>query len=830
VAELQQIPFAGLAALDDPHLLHLQQGQVVADCYVDTDAVQGRNGYRSVLPGAITGSGTGQHTGRFRPSLLTQRIVCVIGGNIYLITEASSETTSDGTVTLLSTGTFGSTDNVCGAQLGSNYYLANDLNPATWVRINSAYALTALLGLPTAAQPTFTLSTLSVIPLHGLSTAGSTLTIGPSGVTGWDNVSGTIGNVAIYTFAATYNWSAITWLMVACSPETLSGGGGTFKVEIGTAGGSYVPIATVSDPPNTNGSPWVLYGSLLGLDATILGAVNKIRFTQLGPTTDPFSVYGVMPIPTAPQAGTVNYYVTYFNSVTGVESSLSTPLPILYNNNFVTFPTFLAGRWNYNSFQNIGTKSSNPDTQNVSDEFNKGIGLAHPNASDFSAVYTFGGPLPAGAIYPNADTVRLYRSTSVGISLVGSSVYSTDGTAPNAKRADGTAWTTGTGTNSDLPANVTYWQAGGATWAITDNTGGTAAANLTYVAGGPGPPATQMSAYAGRLAVVKDNRVSISSFTPPGTTTNPVPQWPPVALIPADGWSFDVSPAPTEIGLAVDGNGDALYIGTSEMVRSMSDVSPNSPPFVIMRRGVIGRYAYGFFEQQFIWASWDGVYMSSNQSNVVELTEQVRTYYMKVFQPDFSVNVRYQDRKLLIFKGNTFMRYDFVHHRWSTGTIADSVVTSACWSDVLGTISGVARTRADQLWIVPLTRFIGRWKPSCPRDMQIGTDPATGAAIPDWTYRSGFALASSPNTVNGVLIDASGPVAVQIAKVSVPVVPVSGRDLPLTAPFSAIDENWYPGAPDMRGYKMSFQFVANNATILRRAMYEAGLLPGAKGG
>lgn len=831
MSELYPIPLAALHALNDPHLNTLSEALTVSDGNTDTDAVEGRGGYRSALAGAITGSGVPQHFGRFRPSSSSQRFVAVVGGNIYLITEPTTETASDGTATLLLASAFGATDQVCGAAEGTNYYIVNSTTPAIAYRIISDYTLHALTSLPQAAQPTFTLSTLAITKLNGLSSAGTTLTIGASGVTDWINLSGTVGLVGIYTFASPFNLQNVGWLMVACSPETQSGGAGTFKVEIGTSGGTYVPLGIISDPPNTgSGSPWVFYASLLGLDPTVLAAVAKIRFTQIGPTTDPFSVYGVMPIPTAPEAGTVSYYVTFFNSVTTVESILSTAVPVVYNNNGLTFPTFTAGHWAYNNFVNIGTKSSNPDTQNYGDSFNKGAGLAYPAASDFTSVYTFTGTIPTGAQYNNADTVRLYRSTAVGISLVGSSVYSTDGTAANAKRADGSAWTTGTGTASDLPANVSYWQTSGTTWSITDNTGAGASANPLYTAGGPFPPCTQLTAYAGRLCSIYQNKVSISSFTPPGTSTNPVPQWPPIALVQADGWSYDVSPAPTEIGYAVDGTGDALYIGTTEMVRSMSDVSPNSPPFVVLRRGVIGRQAYGFFEQQFFWASWDGVYMSANQSNVVELTEPIRTYYMEVFTPDASVNVRYQDRKLYVFKGNLCLRFDFVKKRWSTGTIADSVVVSASWTDVLGVSGGITRTRADQFWFIAGTKLIGRWQPACRRDMQIGTDTTTGARIPDWVYRTGFAIAPEPNTVNGVMLDASGPVQVQIAKVAQGIIPLSARNLPLTVPFNTIDENWYPGAPDLRGYKMSFQFTGGNDVILRRAMYEAGILPGTKGG
>src|ERR1700676_5311985 len=116
MGDLLPIPFAGLAALDDPHLHTVQQALTVADCWTDADSVQGRCGYRSALSGAIAGSGTPQFFGRFRPSHSSQRFVAVIGGNIYLVVEPTSETASDGSVVLLGTGTFGATDNVCGAQ------------------------------------------------------------------------------------------------------------------------------------------------------------------------------------------------------------------------------------------------------------------------------------------------------------------------------------------------------------------------------------------------------------------------------------------------------------------------------------------------------------------------------------------------------------------------------------------------------------------------------------------------------------------------------------------------------------------------------------------
>ena len=809
MSEIQNIPFGGLAALEDGHLLQIMQAITASDCYLDTVAITGRNGYRSALAGAVVGTGTPQFIGRFRPSSTSERFVVVINGDVYLVTDPSGETASDATATKIGTGTFGSTDNICGDAMGTNFYLASDNATPVWVRIQSDYTLHTLLGLPTAVVPTFSLSTLSVIPLHGLSTTGSTLTIAASGVTGWDAISGTIGNVAIYTFATTYNWAEIAWLMVACSPET-AGGGGTFKVEIGTAAGSYVPLATVYDPPNTNGSPWVLYASLVGLDTSILGAINKIRFTQLGPTTDPFCVYGVMPIPVAPDAGTVNYYVTYFNSVTGNESALSPALPVVYNNNFVTFPMFLAGRWNYNSFQNIGVKNSNPDTQSVSDEFNKGVGLAHPTAADFASIYTFTGSIPTGAQYNNADTVRLWRSTANGISLVGSSVYSTTGFAGGALRADGSAWTTGTGTNSDLPFNVTYWTLFGISWSITDNTGPTAVSNLIYKAGGPGPRITQMTSRGQRLIGIYLNRVYISSYTPTSDTSNPIPQWPAIAIETADGWSFDISPAPTEIGYVLSGNGDALYIGTSEMIRSMSDLSPNSLPFEVLGRGVLGRNAGIFVEDQFFWASYDGIYQAANQSQVNELTSPIRNYYVNTFAPTQAVVLAYQGRKLYAFQGNTYIRYDFTLKHWTTGTIADTVDFACCFG---GT---VVSPTIEQMWLLCANRFIGRWQASATRDMAVGTDATTGTAIPAWVFSTGFDMQGITSVVAGLMLDASGPVNVMAAKTLQAVPPVESRNQWVYT-FPEQDEVYVGGWPDFRAYKFRFQFTADNTVTLYRA-------------
>jgi hypothetical protein len=321
----------------------------------------------------------------------------VAGGHVYLITDPSSETASDSSVTDLGL-VFGATDNISGAPLTSNFYLATDNATPKWVRINSGFTLETLAQLPTAAIPTFTLSQPSLKLFSGLpapTTAGG-VTVTSSGVSNWYNVQGSIGGTATYDLTnggaiSAYNWANTKWLFVLCSPETISGGNGTFKIEIGNAGGTWAPVGTITDPVGTSGSPWCVFSLMQGLDTSVTSAVTQMRFTQLGPTTDPFSVSGFMPISTPPQTGEVDYYVTYYNSVTGAESTLSSKLAVVYNNLGITYPSFTAAHWNYNAFQSLGTKTANPDTMSISDCFNKGQGLALPLSTDFASVYTFSG-------------------------------------------------------------------------------------------------------------------------------------------------------------------------------------------------------------------------------------------------------------------------------------------------------------------------------------------------------------------------------------------------------------------------------------------------------
>ena len=814
--QILDVSFGGLQGLVHPNRTPFEEAIQATDCFLDDNTVSGRTGYRSLMAASVAFAGTPQFIGRFQPSLaIPARTVVVISGNVWLITDATSETASDAVATQIGTGIFGATDNISGAQEGTNFYLSTDNAVPKWVRITSALVISTLQQLPAPPLPSFVLSTLTFTQFSTPPSAGWTFAAGLSGsaagVAPWSQLTGTVGGTGTYNLGATFNWSNTPWLLIACSPETLSGGGGQFKISLGNAGNTFVDVQTISDPPNTNGSPFCTYLYLTGLDQTVLSAITQIRFTQIGPTVDPFCVLGYMPINTAPAPGTVPYYVTYFNSVTGAQSALSPVTNVVYNSNGLKFPTYPAARWNYNSFIGAGNASTNPDSLGVSDCFNKGKGLALPAATDFASVYTFTGVIPSGAQYANADTVRLYRGTPNGISIVGSSVYSSDGTPGNARRADGSSFTTGTGTTSDLPTNVTYWQAASTTWSIVDNTGQSASANMVYTPGGPGPQTSAMCSFAGRLVAGYSTRLYISSFAPVTAASNLIPEWPPIAVQDSDGWAFDIDPSPTEQILSIIA-GDAVYICTNERVLALRSLTPGTVPFEVLNRGVIGRQAAVYAEQQLIWASYDGVYAAQNVSSTAELSQTIRIYtYQNVFAPDSTVAIGYQLRKLHVFKGAKRLRYDFVTRKWTgPDTLANSIF-SVLTFPVSASITYIV---TEQMWALTLDRFVERFQPFCFLDNQIGT--GAGVAPPAWVYSTGFAPAVKAGFIFEVSLLASGIITAKLAKTLEALEPDEGRMLVIN------DQKWrtevcISGPTDLRGKKFRVEFSGANLVTLYAA-------------
>jgi len=817
--EILDVPFGGLSGLVHPNRVPFDQAITATDCFLDDDTVTGRTGYRSATQAAIASSGNPQFIGRFQPDLSrAARTVIVISGDIYLMSEPSSDLLSDAVPTLLQAGVFGIHDGISGSQLGTNFYLATDNATAKWVRITDAFALEVLQQLPTPPLPSFSLGSISFIsfpqtPLHWTFAGGLSGSV--PGISTWSEFSGTIGGTATVDLTGggvidPYDWTNTKWLLVVCSPQTQSAGGGQFSISLGNSANTFVSVQTIYDTTGAD-SPYAAYLLLSGVDPAVLIDVTQMQFTQVGPSTGAFDVLGYMPINTPPAPGTVPYYVTYFNSVTGAESALSPVTDVVYNNNSVTFPTYNAARNHFGGLVYVGNASTNPESLSASANFNAGAGLQSPAASDFTSVYTFSGAISSSARYDNADTVRLYRGTPNGISLVGSSVYSPDGTAAAAVRADGSAWTTGTGTISDLPHNVSYWQAGGTTWSITDNTGASAAANMIYSPGGPGPRTVTMAAFAGRLIAAYANRLYISSFTPVTAASNLIPEWPPIAVQDANGWSFDITPSPTEQILSVVA-GDALYILTNSRVLVLRSLTPGTVPFEVFSRGVIGRHAAIYVEEQLIWAAYDGVYAAQNVTNTSELSQAIRIYvYEEQFRPDSSVVLGYQLRKLHVFRCVYRLRYDFVTQKWTgPDTLANSIFSAITFVEV----SSSGCDLREQLWALTDDWFVGRFQPFCWKDNQI--DEGAGTAPPPWAYSTGFSRTVKPGYIDELSVLASGLVTAKVAKTLEAIEPDEARML------VANDQLWrtevdFSGPTDLRGKKMRVEFSGTNLVTLYSA-------------
>lgn len=825
---LEEIGFGGLAALEVDEKIPVNQALDATNCYVDDNSVRGRNGYRAVTSGAI-GSGAVQGLWRYRPNGTSARTIAVRGGTVYAVTDPTAETASDGSASNLG-APFGSTARIAGAQLGKYLYLASDESGAVWRRVNPAFTLESITALPKPDVPAVATSgTLAVTLFSSLGAPTTTggAVVASSGVTDWTNISGSVGGKVVYDLGSDHDWSATRWLFVACSPETTSGGGGTFAVEVMTASGNPETLAVIGDTPG-DGSPYAAYLSLQGLTSATRAAVRKIQFRQVGPTsTDPFSVSSFLALPSPPAPGEADYYVTYYNSVTGQESVQSDKVVVIYSSDGIDFPQFHAARWVYNNIADQGTKSTDPDAFPADALWNKGANVSTPSSSDFALTRSFSGSIPPGAQFPNADTVRLWRLTSAGIRLVSASCCAT--------RADGSAWTTAGSTNSasDLPAGATTWTSGGTHWEVTDNFGDATLSHQLYKAGGPPPPCVAMTAVNGRLVAGGDpanpNRVAIGSYLPFGKDTDPFPQFPQIPLIPADGWSFDISPTSSEAILALVSGDRSLYILTNEAAYLLTDLdaplSGTPPIYKVFERGTISRRGAVWAEDALYFCAHDGIYMTRARASAEELTQPIRRLFRSWFQPDSTVVLAYQDRKLYAIRGTNVLRFDFVTGTWTRHTLAHTMLHGDDWRDPTGIY--------QQMWLLDSGGSVYRWQPGLsPSDTNRAPTDA-GTTIPAWTYSTGFSLRGGFSPAGGagemktrlrsVFVDAAGgTVTVNAYK--------DATSSPTVSKTFQAGEHQLPFAPSVTAYKWRLALTsATNAVQVRRLLWERPPIAGEGG-
>lgn len=543
MGELQNVLFGGLNALKQPNLLQITEALYADDCFLDTDAIVGRNGYRACLNGAIGSPGTPQHIGRFRPTATSARTVVVAGGTIYLCKDPSTESTSNGTVDLardvngsdaIAINAFGVNDIVSGVSLGFAYFLTSNNTSNQWYRLDSNYILSVIT--PLSAPGTLNAyaydngspgsvtapTAVSWIAFSSLTVpSGSNLweiTLVSNSTGGWGGMPSTWigcagseggitdpspGAYVNYKLPAAVNATGDDWLAIAIAPHT-SSGSTTYPVQIQVAqdnsgspgvwqnaGQVYCPVSSPS-PINA-----VLL-DMRQMDPDTRAAIRWIQF--LVPSTiaggGRFMFYGYAFLPSQfVSPPPVNYYLDFEDTVTGITSPLSAALSVnAINTPVATYP---------NAYMYSGGSPSSTGGQNSIFQGSSGATGTNGISSVFNAVAGGAGmptPQQIGEVIAITTTTPVFTAAELSDGVVARLWKDT----PSGRRLVNTA-------SVGSAQNVT----------IVDYGGVQVLANAGYEAGGPPPSPTCLAGYAGRLAAGVLQRLWISSFIPPSTTDSP---------------------------------------------------------------------------------------------------------------------------------------------------------------------------------------------------------------------------------------------------------------------------------------------------------------------
>lgn len=829
--ELTSIPFGSLTGRKDRNVIPFHEAISCSDCFVDTDVITPRYGSISALIGAVVGSGTSQHLGRFQPVQTSARTIVVVGGKVYILTDPSSDAASDAVATLLGTP-FSGTDTISGVALGYAYYLSTDNASNSWVRIKynpsgDTYTLETLAAIPTPVNVrNSTSGTVTWTKFKDTTTTANACRVQTNSNTGFTGMNadwrGVIRGGAAHTtdnandaplasegayvqfkLAADFDATAYDWVAIAVSPHDGTGGNGygtpdqvTVQVGIDSAGSPVTPftdIGTTYDCPPIADSPSVIICDLRLLSAAVRSKIRYFRLTLTGSNGNTFIYYGFMFLPSPPVENPGVFYVDLYDPSTGQFSTLTDAVKVTIPG--ATLQQYPESRMGNDVGKSTGGMLGPLDSSNQ-EIFNtqSPTVMPTPKITDIGSTVTITADAPA--FTQTSLTMRLWEDTENGRRLVTSVTGVTSG-----------------------QTNVSLVAPGGVG----------VLANQLYIAGGTPPPrATSLTAHAQRLIAIYNQRVYISSYVPTSTplVSWPYPQWPDIAIEDSDGWSFDIAPSAEEIGRHVNGRGDALYLITNEAWYLMSDLRPNSPVFQVMRRGTVGPFAVGFFEDRLFVAAWDGVYMGVGRASPIEMTETVKGTYQDL-NPDKNMCLGYCPftRSLYVFQGNQYLRYNFPTTtdpgRWSTGTLPRAVLFAI-------TASRTTTVEKPQFWVLTELREVLRYQPSQVKDAVRGADNTNGVSIPAWVYSTGYDVSHTPQIVNGLMIDATGEVKVTLAKDNDALIPDQARQFTVMS-SADVDEVWVPGAADFRGQKMRVQFQAPSNVTLRRAMWERSIIE-AKGG
>jgi len=799
--QLELVPFGGLASLYNDNLIPLSSALTASDCFLDNGAVVGRNGYRSVLSGAVVGSGTVQHIGRFRPSATAAVTVVVVAGEVFVVSDPTTVTSSDGVATTKGTP-FGTTANISGAQLATNYYLASDETGVAMQRIEftapSTYTLVSLGSINDPNPPLGSVNSSLSWTLFSSKTPTYTGTIvvqtnANTGFTNmdsaWRGFSATnngnddpvYGAIAKYDMTTPFDATTYDWVAVAVSPHDEGGSRGDRRIAIDVSpdGSTYSSIGSIWDVPKAGGAPNLIFCDLRNLPAATRSAIRYWQFRVEGTSGGKFIVYGYMYLPIMMRPNPPKFYIDIYNGSTGQQSKISSEAKTSLAQ-VLTVPQANPAQYP-DSYMTSNSPAKSGSSLAIFSDANPRIfngpqasGKAMPALTDIGGIITISGTTPS---YSGTLTVRLWLDTETGRRLV-----------------------------------TTVDKAGSTAYSFTVGYSDAVLSNQQYRPGGVSQKLSALAAHAGRLTGGNLNRWYISSFTPTSDKSNPYVQWPDIAVEDSDGWSFDVAPGPKEYILAENGEGDAVFTLTNEACYQMTDLRPNSLPYLVFRRGAVGRQAYIYAEDRWFWAAFDGVYEAANRSNAEEMTAAVRRTYTDWLIPTSTLCMGYQSRKLYIFQDTRYMRFDFVSKTWTTGTLAHNIRMVACWNDTSG------GTLGEQMWLLTSDRKVGRWQAAATRDMQVGTDTTSGTALPDWRFSTGFDTSQVPATVEAVQLDTNGRVRVTLAKTVVYTGPRTGREISFM-PQEGQDEVAQPGSAGFRALKFRFQMDAGNTVTVRRAWW-----------
>lgn len=796
---LKEVPFGGLQQREADERVPFEYAIRASDCELDEDTVKGRSAYRSILTALATvgASGTPQAMARFRPSLTSAKTVVVVGGSVYVVTDPTTETASDGAASLVSAGAFGTTDLISMAQLGRYMYIGSDNASKPMQRMDSAYTLQTLETISQGIKPVLqAFNNLAFTLFKDLSAPTAVACVFgtsgiPAGASTWRSVTLTganddplTGATCLFNLGANFDASAYDWLVIGITPNSTNNTNGQVDVQLARDSAGPTDITTsgsIYDVPPIGGSPNLLYCDLRGLPSAVRSSVRYIKFVLSGASGGKFGVYGYLFLPSKPLANPQNYYVEFANPATGQKSPLTEALEVTIRDVDVVLPLYPDC---YVTSGNFATTSSSLDLLSNANRriWNREAAKSMPSSkSDIGAVVTVRETLPANVIA--GYEARLYKDTNEGRRLVYVKTL----------------------TGGDIAATFVD---------LVDNGGQKTLSNSKFKAGGTPPRMTALASRAGRLIAGYENTVYVSSFTPPGAISDPFPQFPAIAVEDADGYSFDIAPTKAE-GVQCIVDGDVLYVGTNERVCSLNDLTAPTdglpPPFyAFSRRGVIGRRAMTYADGEdgsgfLIWASANGLHAAQNRAIGKRLTETNTRLYRSWLLPDTSLVLGYQDSKLFAFRGTRYIRFDFLQPRWTQGTLAHTVSQVACWSE--------PTTGKEEMWMLMSDRFLGRWQAGVQRDLQIGTDTATGTAIADWVYSTGFVIPGQSTRVENLYVDCSG------GSVSVMAAKTTDDDLARKISFTP-GRAVKPLKGDLAGQTWRLELSGKNATTLKVLMID----------